>query len=249
MSKSHTPSIVLTGASKGLGRALALQYLADGARVVGVARGEAALAALAAEAAPLPGELLTIAADVGAPDAAQAIATRALDWLGGRVDLLVHDASTLGPVPMPELHDLHEGALARVFEVNVFGPWRLTRALLGSMRRAGRGLVVGLSSDAAVEAYAGWGAYGASKAALDHLLAIWNAELAGTGVRALTLDPGEMDTEMHAAALPDADPATLADPAAVARAIRRRLASLPAEGARFVVAPEPAPNAHHAEVG
>jgi NAD(P)-dependent dehydrogenase (short-subunit alcohol dehydrogenase family) len=103
--------------------------------------------------------------------------------------------------------------------VNVVGPFRLTRILAGSMVLRGRGLVVGITSDASVAAYPRWGAYGVSKAALDHLARIWAAELEGTGVRFLTVDPGEMDTRMHADAVPDADPTTLADPRAVAARI------------------------------
>ncbi|MEM9075293.1 MAG: SDR family oxidoreductase, partial [Myxococcota bacterium] len=145
----------------------------------------------------------------------------------GGVDVLIHNASTLGPVPMPELGDLSEEALRQVFEVNVLGPARLTRALLGDMRRRGRGVIVAISSDAAVESYPGWGAYGASKAALDRLVGVLSAELDGTGIRAFSVDPGEMDTAMHAAALPDADPATLAQPRDVAAKILRLIGEPP----------------------
>ncbi|HEU5132157.1 MAG TPA: SDR family NAD(P)-dependent oxidoreductase, partial [Pyrinomonadaceae bacterium] len=99
---------------------------------------------------------------------------------------------------------------------NVFGPFRLTKALMGALAasaREGRGAVVlNVSSDAAVSAYAGWGSYGSSKAALHHMSRIWNEEHAGEGVRFLSLDPGDMDTPMHAAAIPDADPASLKRP-------------------------------------
>jgi NAD(P)-dependent dehydrogenase (short-subunit alcohol dehydrogenase family) len=107
--------------------------------------------------------------------------------------------------------------------VNLVGPFRLTRVLAGPMVLAGSGTIVNISSDAAVQAYPKWGAYGVSKAALDHLGRIWAAELEGTGVRVLTIDPGEMNTRMHADAVPDADPATLQDPLAVARRIVDRI--------------------------
>src|SRR5204862_4887073 len=107
-------------------------------------------------------------------------------------------------------------AFARALQVNLLGPFRLTQAIVGSMVLRGSGLVVHVTSDAGTEAYPGWGAYGVSKAALDHLARIWAAELEGTGVRFLSVDPGEMRTAMHAEAMPDADPATLADPADVA---------------------------------
>ena len=103
-----------------------------------------------------------------------------------------------------------------MLDVNLVGPFRLTKAVVGGMAVRGRGLIVSVTSDASVSAYATWGAYGVSKAALDHLGRIWAAELADSGVRFLTVDPGEMDTAMHAEAMPDADRAKLADPAAVA---------------------------------
>jgi NAD(P)-dependent dehydrogenase (short-subunit alcohol dehydrogenase family) len=107
----------------------------------------------------------------------------------------------------------------RVLEVNLLGPFRLTRAIVGCMIVRGSGIIVSISSDAAVSAYPTWGPYGASKAALDHLTRTWAAELDGTGVIAVSVDPGEMDTAMHRAALPDTDPATLASPGSVGAAI------------------------------
>src|SRR4029079_5513508 len=104
-------------------------------------------------------------------------------------------------------------------------PFRLTKAVAGSMVMRGRGTILNISSDAAVEAYDRWGAYGASKAALYHLTRTWAAELDGTGVRALAIDPGEMNTAMHAQAMPEADPASLADPARGAGQIVAWLAS------------------------
>ena len=139
--------------------------------------------------------------------------------LVGPIDLLVHNASTLGKTPLPLLLDTDCEDLERVLAVNLVGPFRLTKAVAGSMALRRRGLIVHVSSDAAVNAYPGWGAYGVSKAALDHLGRSWAAELEGTGVRVLDVDPGEMNTRMHAEAIPDADPATLADPAVVAARI------------------------------
>src|SRR5260370_194541 len=100
---------------------------------------------------------------------------------------------------------------------SVVGRWRLAKGLGGPRLLRGRGVVVHVSSDAAVAPYPRWGAYGASKAALDHLARIWAAELEGTGVRFFGVDPGEMDTAMHAAAMPDADRSSLAAPEEVAR--------------------------------
>ena len=124
--------------------------------------------------------------------------------------------------------------LERALAVNVVGPFRLSKALAGPMVLRGRGTIVNISSDAATEAYARWGGYGASKAAFDQLGRVWAAELAGTGVRIFSVDPGEMDTRMHADAIPDADRATLADPARVAVEIVALLEADqgPAPGAR-----------------
>jgi NAD(P)-dependent dehydrogenase (short-subunit alcohol dehydrogenase family) len=233
-------NVLVTGASRGLGKALVVELVRRGARVAGVARDGAVLEAAMAEAragggrgdaesAPLA---FGIAADVADPDAAARIAGEAAALIGP-IDVLIQNASTLGPVPLPLLLDLPAGAAEAVFATNVLGPHRLARALAGGMVVRGRGLVVAISSDAAVSAYAGWGAYGASKAALDHLTRVLGAELEGTGVRTFIADPGEMDTRMHADALPDADPATLADPADVARRLLDRLAAATdASGAR-----------------
>jgi NAD(P)-dependent dehydrogenase (short-subunit alcohol dehydrogenase family) len=210
--------VLITGASRGLGAALAAELARQGARLVLVARGAAALGEVAGAIRAVGGEAHAVAADVGSKDEVYAIAGTAAS-LVGEVDLVVHNASTLGAVPLPLLADTACEDLERVLAVNVLGPFRLTKALAGPMLLRGRGLVVHLSSDAAVAPYPRWGAYGASKAALDHLARIWAAELEGTGVRFFGVDPGEMDTEMHAAAIPDADRGSLARPEDVARKI------------------------------
>ena len=140
--------------------------------------------------------------------------------LGG-LDVLVNNASSLGPVPLALLADTDCEALEAALATNLGGPFRLTKALLGALGAAARegrkALVVNISSDAAVSAYARWGAYGASKAALAHLGRIWDEELREHGVRVTSFDPGDMDTPLHALAVPDADPATLKRPADSAR--------------------------------
>lgn len=209
---------VVTGGSRGLGRALALALASRGTAVAVVARHEAPLEAVVNAIVEEGGRAHAIVADVGEPDAAVRIAGQALSALG-HVDLLVHNASTLGAVPLPMLTDLRGEDLERTLAVNVLGPHRLTRALLPSMRLGRGGVVVGISSDAAIEAYPGWGGYGASKAALDQLLRGWAEELRGTGVRVLCIDPGEMDTQMHADAVPDADRSRLGRPDVVASII------------------------------
>ncbi len=216
--------VIVTGASRGLGAALASELAARGARAALVARGAEALGEVVAAIRAAGGEAHAIVADVGNKDQAYEIAGAAASLVGD-VELLVHNASELGPSPLRLLLDTACEDLERVLAVNLVGPFRLTKALAGPMVLRGRGLVVHVSSDAAVAAYPRWGAYGASKAALDHLTRIWAAELDGTGVRFLGVDPGEMDTAMHAAAMPDADRLTLARPADVARRIADLIAA------------------------
>lgn len=211
-------NVLVTGASRGLGRALAERLAAEGARVVGVARGEAELNEAMAEIRARGGVAHAIVADVADKDAVARIAGQAAA-LVGPIDVLVHNASTLGPTPLRLLLDTECEDLAAVLETNLVGPFRLTKLVAGPMVLRGDGVVVHISSDAATSAYPRWGAYGAAKAAQDHLSRILAAELEGTGVRVLAVDPGEMDTVMHAAAIPDADPSTLARPADVAAAI------------------------------
>jgi NAD(P)-dependent dehydrogenase (short-subunit alcohol dehydrogenase family) len=206
---------LVTGGSRGLGAALARELAGRGARVVVSARDAAALERVVAEIRAAGGEAHAVAADMGRQEDMLPLAGAAAA-LVGPIDLVVHNASTLGPVPLPLLLDTECEDFLRVLEVNLVGPFRLTKALAGSMQLRGRGLVVAVSSDAAVTPYEGWGAYGVSKAALDHLARIWAAELSRSGVRVLSVDPGEMDTDMHAEAMPGADRAALAAPADVA---------------------------------
>ncbi len=209
--------IVITGASRGLGAALARGLAAKGAKLLLVARNAVDLKPVADAT-----KAHAFAADVGDPAAAVAIAGAAQQLLGG-VDVIVHNASTLGPVPLQPLLDTTDEQFRRTLEVNLLGPFRLTRALAGAMALRGAGLVVHVTSDAATSAYPTWGAYGVSKAGLEHLGRIWAAELEGRGVKFLTFDPGEMDTKMHADAMPEADRATLARPEAVAEKLLARL--------------------------
>jgi NAD(P)-dependent dehydrogenase (short-subunit alcohol dehydrogenase family) len=209
---------LVTGGGRGLGAALGLALAREGARVVLVARGARELEAVAGQIRAAGGEAHALAGDVGDPRAAAALSGAAAA-LVGPLDLLVHGASTLGPVPLRLLLDTEAAEFERALGVNLVGPFRLTRAVAGAMVLRGRGLVLHVTSDASVAAYPRWGAYGVSKAGFDHLARIWAAELEGTGVRFLSVDPGEMDTRMHAEAVPDADPATLEDPAAVAERI------------------------------
>ena len=209
-------NVLITGASRGLGRALSELLAAQGASVVMVARSEGPLLEAVAAIRTKGGDAHALAVDVAADPARIAGAAVAMT---GPIDVVIHNASTLGPVPLRPLAETSEQDFARALEVNLVAPFRITRALVGPMVQRGRGLVVHISSDASVEAYPTWGAYSVSKAGLDHLSRIWAAELDGTGVRVLAVDPGEMNTVMHADAMPDVDPSELAAPEDVAARI------------------------------
>jgi NAD(P)-dependent dehydrogenase (short-subunit alcohol dehydrogenase family) len=229
-------NVLVTGGSRGLGRALGEALARAGARVVLVARHADELADAVAAIRAAGGEAHAIVADVAARDATHAIAGQAAAAVGP-IDVLVNNASTLGPVPLRLLLDTDCEDLERALAVNLVGPFRLTKAVAGPMVLRGRGTIVNVTSDAATEAYERWGAYGASKAALEQLGRVWAAELAGTGVRVLNVDPGEMDTRMHADAIPDANRAELADPTRVAAQIVALLEADPgpASGARVAI--------------
>ncbi|HXB53392.1 MAG TPA: SDR family oxidoreductase [Vicinamibacteria bacterium] len=236
-------SVLITGGSRGLGAALGRALARKGARVVLVARGRADLEGVVAEIRASGGEAHALVADVSQAEAIPPLVGAAAA-LVGPIDLLVHNASTLGRLPLRLLLETEAEELQRVLETNLVGPFRLTKAVAGSMLLRGRGLVLHISSDAAVVGYPRWGAYGISKAALDHLARIAAAELRGTGVRFLAVDPGEMNTRMHADAVPDEDPGSLRDPARVAERILALIehAESLAEGARIEVmswAPHP----------
>ncbi|HMV49992.1 MAG TPA: SDR family oxidoreductase [Blastocatellia bacterium] len=218
MSELNGKSVLITGGSRGLGRALALKLAAKGAKVVLVARQKAELDEAVAEIKCNGGTAFGIVADVGDKQSIYPIAGQAAA-LAGPVDVLINNAGTLGPVPLRLLADTDCEDFERALQINVLGPFRLFKAVAGSMLLRQTGLVINITSDAAVEAYPGWGVYGASKAALDHLTRTATAELGGAGLRFFSVDPGEMDTQMHAEAMPEADPASLQSPETVAEGI------------------------------
>jgi NAD(P)-dependent dehydrogenase (short-subunit alcohol dehydrogenase family) len=193
----ENPVAIITGASQGLGAALARELARRGFHLVLNARRVEPLEAIARE---LGAEL--VAGDVG--EVAEEIAGRALARFG-RVDLLINNASELGPSPRPRLESYPWEDLLRVFRVNAVAPLHLAQLVLPSMKSRGRGTILNITSDAGTNAYPGWGGYGASKAALDHASRVLARELEGTGVRVLVVDPGDMNTEMHRLAEPGVD--------------------------------------------
>jgi NAD(P)-dependent dehydrogenase (short-subunit alcohol dehydrogenase family) len=187
---------IITGASRGLGLALARALAQRGWRLVIDARGTDALDE-AADELRRHTQVQAIAGDVSDEWHRGAL----LDAAGGVIDLLVNNASTLGPSPQPELADYPLAELERVYRVNVEAPLALTQLALPLIPAGGR--VINVTSDAALEAYAGWGGYGSSKAALDQLTAIFAAEQ--RGLRIYAVDPGDMRTQMHQEAFPGED--------------------------------------------
>jgi len=204
----------ITGGTSGLGLDLVREMGRRGAAVAFVAR-TADNVARVADTEGAHG----IVGDVSLKEDIHPIAMQITGELGG-LDVLINNASDLGPVPLALLGDTECEDLERALATNVLGPFRLTKALLGALAgsaREGRGaVVVNISSDAAINPYPQWGAYGASKAALHHLTHIWNEELTEEGIEFLSLDPGDMDTPLHALAVPDADVATLKQPSQAA---------------------------------
>jgi len=214
-----SPTALITGASAGLGRALATALAERGWTLVLDARGADRLAEVATGLA----RVTTVEAVAGSvTDRAHRAELAAAVRFHGPLDLLVHNASELGGSPQPRLGDLDPQTFETVLQTNVVAPAALTRQLLPDLVAA-HGTVLAISSDAAVEHYEGWGAYGASKAALLHLSRIWNEELAEHRVRVISFDPGDMDTPLHALAVPDADPAGLKRPADSARELLARI--------------------------
>ena len=186
------------------------------ARVAFIARNQDRVESLMGERSDAYG----ITGDVSQKGEIYSIAIQILGTLGG-LDVLINNASSLGPVPLAPLADTNCEDFEFALQTNVLGPFRLTKALLGALaasaREGGRPLVVNISSDAAISAYPNWGAYGASKAALHHMSGIWNAELSSQGIQMISWDPGDMDTPLHAAAVPDADLSALKRPEDAAR--------------------------------
>jgi NAD(P)-dependent dehydrogenase (short-subunit alcohol dehydrogenase family) len=220
--------VAITGGTSGLGLALVGRLYRAGARVAVIARGHERVDAVQRRYPGTHG----IAGDIASKDAIYPIALQILGELGG-LDVLINNASDLGPVPLALLGDTECEDLERALSTNLLGPFRLTKAVLGALAgsaREGKGAVVlNVSSDAAINAYPTWGAYGASKAALHHLTRVWDEELGAQGVRFLSIDPGDMDTPLHALAVPDADPASLKRPdAAAAELIAAIARALPA---------------------
>ena len=227
--------VAVTGGTSGLGLALVRNLTALSARVAFVGRRSGLVELVASETGACG-----IVGDLGRKEDIHPMAIE-IAWSLGGLDVLINNASSLGPTPLKLLADTDCEELQEALAVNLLGPFRLTRVLFGALTasaREGRGAaVINISSDAAVNAYPNWGAYGASKAALRHMTAIWEEEARDEGVRFLSVDPGDMDTPLHALAVPDADPATLKRPVDAAREILASIRSTLREGVSAALFP------------
>jgi NAD(P)-dependent dehydrogenase (short-subunit alcohol dehydrogenase family) len=204
---------IVTGAGQGFGLALTAALAERGSTVVACARDADRLRAATVD---LPG-VLALPGDVTDPG----FRTELVAAAGGRLDLLVHNAGELGPSPLPRLGRYPIDALRAVLETTVIAPLALTQLALPLLRASATGTVVTLSSDAAVEAYPGWGGYGAAKAALDRLAAVLAVE--EPGLRVYAFDPGDMRTAMHQRAFPGEDISDRPEPETVVPSLLRLL--------------------------
>ncbi|WP_232660335.1 SDR family NAD(P)-dependent oxidoreductase [Pseudonocardia sp. TRM90224] len=211
---------IVTGAGQGFGLAVTTALAARGATVIVCARDGARLRAATGD---LPG-VIPIPGDITDPS----LRARLVAAARSKLDLLIHNAGELGPSPLPPLSDYPVGALRDVLETTVLAPLALTKLALPLLRMSRTGTVITLSSDAAVEAYPGWGGYGAAKAATDQLTAVLGAEEAD--VRAYAFDPGDMRTAMHQRAFPGEDISDRPEPETVVPALLRLLDERPESG-------------------
>jgi NAD(P)-dependent dehydrogenase (short-subunit alcohol dehydrogenase family) len=208
---------LVTGASRGLGRQLAIDFGREGVSgLVIVARNAAALAEVqdAVQRVNPRTRIVCITADLAREADIERTVATTLHEFGGRLDVLVNNASVLGPTPLPYLLDYPLDDFRSVLDTNLVAPFVIVKNLLPAMTEHG-GSIINVSSDAGVVGYPGWGAYGISKFGIEGMSRTWAAELTATKVRLNVVDPGSMNTAMYRAADPDADPASLADPADV----------------------------------
>ena len=215
MNKLGGKNILITGASQGLGRELALTFAREVAAGLSlVARHADAIRSVRDEVRRIApdAKVLAIEADVSNPKDIERLIATTLDAFGGRLDVLVNNASTIGPSPMPYLLDYPLEDFQNVLNTNLIGPFLLIKNILPAMIESG-GSIINVTSDAGSTGYPGWGAYGISKFGLEGMSQTWALELEETGVRVNWVDPGNMNTAMHRAAEPDEDPTEWSDPA------------------------------------
>ncbi|MCR8849932.1 SDR family oxidoreductase [Rossellomorea sp. SC111] len=195
--------VMITGASKGLGKALAMKFAEEGAKVAICARNPGPLKEVEKELKMLGAEVVALEADVSdARDVERFVSVTEEVW--GSVDVLINNASVFGPGPRL-LADYPEAEFMEVLRINTLNPFLVTKRVLPGMISRGRGSIINLTSEAGQTGFSEWGAYGISKFAVEGMTQTWADELNGTGVRVNMVDPGEMDTEMHDKAVPECD--------------------------------------------
>lgn len=198
--------VMITGATAGLGKALTVAFAQQGARLAVCARKSEGLERLKRELRGIMSleNLLLVQADASKTQDIERFVSLTEERFGS-IDILINNASMIGPSPIPYLLDYPADDFIEVFHVNTLGPFLMTRRVLPGMLSRDAGVIINVTSEAGVTGFAGWGAYGISKFALEGLSQTWAAELEDSGVRLHLVDPGEMDTEMHALAVPDCD--------------------------------------------
>jgi len=217
MSKLSGKNILITGASQGLGREIALRFAREGAAGLSlVARHADQLNKVRDEIRKIAPkiDIVVIEADVSKPRDIERMVATTLAQFKGHLDVLVNNASTIGPSPMPNLLDYPVEDFREVIDTNLIGPFLLIKHALPAMIEHG-GAIINVTSDAGQVGYPGWGAYGISKFGLEGMSQTWASELEETGVRVNWVDPGNMNTAMHRAAEPEEDPSEWANPAEV----------------------------------
>jgi NAD(P)-dependent dehydrogenase (short-subunit alcohol dehydrogenase family) len=217
MGKLDGKNILITGASQGLGREMALRFAREGAAGLSlVARHADKLNAVRDEVRKLAPkiDIVVIEADVGKSRDIERIVATTLVQFKGELDVLINNASTIGPSPMPYLLDYPVEDFHEVLDTNLIGPFLLIKTALPAMIERG-GSIINVTSDAGQVGYPGWGAYGISKFGLEGMSQTWASELQESGVRVNWVDPGSMNTAMHRAAEPEEDPSQWAEPAEV----------------------------------
>jgi NAD(P)-dependent dehydrogenase (short-subunit alcohol dehydrogenase family) len=210
-------NILITGASQGLGREMALRFAREGTSGLSiVARHVDKLNEVREEIRQIAAEIdiVAIEADVSKPRDIERIIATTLAQFKGRLDVLVNNASTIGPSPMPNLLDYPVEDFREVIDTNLIGPFLLIKTVLPAMIERG-GSIINVTSDAGQVGYPGWGAYGISKFGLEGMSQTWASELEDSGVRVNWVDPGNMNTAMHRVAEPEEDPEEWANPADV----------------------------------
>ncbi|WHY77786.1 SDR family oxidoreductase [Neobacillus sp. WH10] len=196
--------VMITGASKGLGKALTLAFAKEGAKLAICARSEEKLLMVKDATERLGAEVLAVTADISkSRDVERFVAMAEKEY--GHIDVLINNASILGPSPMPLLLDYPEEDFCEVLRVNAVSPFLVTRRVIPGMLEQNVGSIINVTSEAGHTGFAGWGAYGISKFAVEGLTQTWANELSETNVRVNMVDPGEMDTDMHKLAVPNCD--------------------------------------------